>query len=818
MVEPLESDMITRPSQYRRFWSFLAAFPFFLNAGYSQSVYEQLEVRSPLPTPNHLTNLQYGNGKFLAATEGGGIILSSDDGITWESHKTGWRGSINDIAYGNGLYCAVSGGSGSVFFSADLTNWTEVLSNSFPSNSDNVYFHNGLFYFGGNQFGGSAGIVTTSDGVNFTEVPTPGEDEIRDMVFANNQFVSVGDGLEIMTSPDGVNWTLQTVDVGIGETDLGRGLLSVRYLNSLYVVGGKDKTILTSPDGVTWTKRDFAEDNSWFFDSWHDGTSYYFPGRQGKLWKTTDFSSWDAFALDSNDDVRNILNQEGLTVVTGRDGNIFTSTDQANWTNRKTGFTQTFSGLAYGGGVFVASDYNGGIISSSDGIDWGQSFTPGISIGWQTVVFEDGKFVAMSSRGEWILSPTGLPGEWSLPSVGFDPYPGINSLRYLNGDWYVTGLDGFLRSSSNLTNWSTHDQVTTNDLRDTAFGDDVFVAVGEGGAIYSSADGSTWEERTSPTTNYLYYAAYGNGKFVALGASGTALTSIDGVTWSSGNQVNPPYNAQDLVFRDGQFIALDTSGRVSLSSDGLSWTTIQVAISQNLRATAVSDEILVAVGNSGLILSADLPPPRNLVVNIVGSGNVAIDPYASPYAGQSKVTLTATADPDYAFSNWSDNATGNTNPLVVTMDGDKTITANFVLAVTGYRLWVYQEFDEEERANEDISGAQADPDKDGLTNFEEYLRGSNPNGPNTNKGIEVDTVSIADVRYLVIRYERSKDVTGIEQRVEIGSDLVNWVFGPQYTKVDGIASIDENTEKVTVRILEPLINLDRLFVKLLLLQ
>jgi photosystem II stability/assembly factor-like uncharacterized protein len=783
--------------------------------GFAQTVYEQLEFRSPLPTPNHLTNLQYGNGKFLAATERAGIILSSDDGITWESHKTGWRGSINDLAYGNGLYCAVSSGSGSVFFSSDLTNWTEVLSNSFPSNNDNVYFHNGLFYFGGNQFGDSAGIVTTPDGVNFTEVPTPGEDEIRDMVFANNQFVAVGDGLEIMTSPNGVNWTLRPT--GLVIENFGDGLLNIRYVNSLYVVGGINGTILTSPDGITWTKRDFAEDNSWFWDCWHDGTSYYFPGRQGKLWKTTDFSSWTAYVLDTNEDLYNIVNQENITVVTGRGGNIFTSTDQENWTNRKTGFTQSFSGLAYGAGLFMASDYDGKVIKSSDGITWDISFTPGINITWQTIVFEDGKFVAMSSAGEWILRPADVD-IWSLPSVGFDGFPSVSSLRYLNGDWYVTGRDGFLRSSSNLTNWSTHDQVTTNDLRDTAFGDDVFVAVGEGGAIYSSADGSTWVERTSTTTNYLNYVAYGNGKFVALGASGTALTSIDGVTWSSGNQVNQPFNAQDLVFREGQFVALDTSGRVSISSDGLSWTTIQVPISQNLRATAVNDEILVAVGNDGLIMSADLPPPKNLVVNKVGNGQVTIDPDASPYADQSKVTLTASADPDYAFSNWSGDATGNTNPLVVTMDSDKTITANFVLAVSGFRLWVYQEFTEEERSDEDFSGAQADPDKDGLTNFEEYLRGSNPNEPNSEKGIELDTVDIADVTYLVIRYDRDRGVSGVTQRVEVGDDLVNWESGPTYTEIYQVDNNGDGTETVTVRILDPLVNLTSWFIRLVLEQ
>ena len=98
------------------------------------------------------------------------------------------------------------------------------------------------------------------------------------------------------------------------------------------------------------------------------------------------------------------------------------------------------------------------------------------------------------------------------------------------------------------------------------------------------------------------------------------------------------------------------------------------------------------------------------------------------------VTLTAVGTADFAFSNWSGDASGNTNPLVVTMNADKTITAKFVLALTGYELWRYINFTKEQRANDAISGPGADFDEDGLTNNDEYLLGTNPkekNGPHT---------------------------------------------------------------------------------------
>jgi len=67
----------------------------------------------------------------------------------------------------------------------------------------------------------------------------------------------------------------------------------------------------------------------------------------------------------------------------------------------------------------------------------------------------------------------------------------------------------------------------------------------------------------------------------------------------------------------------------------------------------------------------------------VGAGTVNASPAPScnggtGYPADTVVELTATANMGYGFGNWSGSATGTANPVAVTVDGNKTITANFV--------------------------------------------------------------------------------------------------------------------------------------------
>jgi hypothetical protein len=64
-----------------------------------------------------------------------------------------------------------------------------------------------------------------------------------------------------------------------------------------------------------------------------------------------------------------------------------------------------------------------------------------------------------------------------------------------------------------------------NHLRGVAYGDGLFVAVGNDGTILTSPDGVNWTVQTSGTDHSLHGVTYGNGLFVAVGDNGTILTS-----------------------------------------------------------------------------------------------------------------------------------------------------------------------------------------------------------------------------------------------------------------------------------------------------
>jgi uncharacterized repeat protein (TIGR02543 family) len=74
-----------------------------------------------------------------------------------------------------------------------------------------------------------------------------------------------------------------------------------------------------------------------------------------------------------------------------------------------------------------------------------------------------------------------------------------------------------------------------------------------------------------------------------------------------------------------------------------------------------------------------------LTTNVSPTGSGSVSRNAEPncngtqYTAGTNVTLTANSNPGYIFSNWSGDASGSTNPKTVTMDGDKNVTANFVV-------------------------------------------------------------------------------------------------------------------------------------------
>ena len=77
------------------------------------------------------------------------------------------------------------------------------------------------------------------------------------------------------------------------------------------------------------------------------------------------------------------------------------------------------------------------------------------------------------------------------------------------------------------------------------------------------------------------------------------------------------------------------------------------------------------------------PPPRyTLTLSVNPAGSVTANPAPGEdgkYDAGTVVTLTANPSSRYSFSSWSGDASGSTNPTQVTMNGNKSVTANFAI-------------------------------------------------------------------------------------------------------------------------------------------
>ncbi|MEW6608856.1 MAG: right-handed parallel beta-helix repeat-containing protein, partial [bacterium] len=78
-------------------------------------------------------------------------------------------------------------------------------------------------------------------------------------------------------------------------------------------------------------------------------------------------------------------------------------------------------------------------------------------------------------------------------------------------------------------------------------------------------------------------------------------------------------------------------------------------------------------------LSEETKYPLIIHCNPENGGTVTLNPGGGLYNSGSTVTLTAVASWGWRFDSWMGDLSGNTNPITITMDGTKTVTANFIL-------------------------------------------------------------------------------------------------------------------------------------------
>src|SRR6185369_17562509 len=138
--------------------------------------------------------------------------------------------------------------------------------------------------------------------------------------------------------------------------------------------------------------------------------------------------------------------------------------------------------------------------------------------------------------------------------------------------------------------------------------------------------------------------------------------------------VNVTTNGNGTVTKNPNQATYDCGSKVTLSAQAdAGWQFDGWSGDASGNANPLS---VIVDGNKNIVANFS-PIQRTLTINIIGNGTVTKNPNQPSYNDGSTVQLTATPGPGWVFVNWSGDAGGNANPLTVTMDRDRTITATF---------------------------------------------------------------------------------------------------------------------------------------------
>ena len=210
-------------------------------------------------------------------------------------------------------------------------------------------------------------------------------------------------------------------------------------------------------------------------------------------------------------------------------------------------------------------------------------------------------------------------------------------------------VDGTVYTAPQTFNWvpgSTHD-LSVSATQDGSPGiRNVYSSWSDGGAR-----SHTLTVPSSPT-NYTANFTTQYSLTSSVNPSGTGTVSPSDTNW----------------YHSGQSVSLSATG-----STGYSFSNWSGSLTHSTNPTSI-------IMDAPKTVTANFTQSQYTLTvspNPSAAGLTTKNPNKSTYVQGEQVSLTATANNGYAFSNWTGGATGSSNPVSITMNGNKTVTANF---------------------------------------------------------------------------------------------------------------------------------------------
>lgn len=276
---------------------------------------------------------------------------------------------------------------------------------------------------------GPQAVMTSHDGLNWTLQTTPTGQHYACVCWspALRLFVAVGGG--IMTSPDGGQWTARSIPP---ETNLSSVVWA--DLLGLFVAvasSGTGKRVLTSADGVNWVSRPTPADNYWEALAWSPElcllVAVATSGAGNRIMTSPDGLNWTLQNSPADNNWQAICwaKEIGQFIAVSRNGTerAMTSPDGKTWTLQQTPGANSWEGIAWSSALRLAvavastsTQPGERLMTSTDGIHWAARVVPAHQ--WIGIVWADtlNRFVACNYT-------TGQPEHVMVSGVYSQPIP-----------------------------------------------------------------------------------------------------------------------------------------------------------------------------------------------------------------------------------------------------------------------------------------------------------------------------------------------------------------------------------------------------------